>query len=61
MTKRISRKGPPKLKRHEWSLTGGGHLQEVKNNEKSLTVRPKKWSQSLTGGGRLLEVPPVRL
>ena len=32
-----------------------GPLQEVKNNGKSLTIRPKKWSRSLTGGGRLLE------
>ena len=30
-------------------------LQEVKNNGKSLTIRPKKWSRSLTGGVRLLE------
>ena len=29
-------------------------LQDVKNNGKSLTVRPKKWLWSLTGGGRLL-------
>ena len=36
-----------------------GRLQEVKNNGKSLTVRPKKWSRSLTGGGRLLEVSTV--
>ena len=36
-------------------------LQEVINNGKLLTVRPKKWSRSLTGGGRLLEVPTVRL
>ena len=36
-------------------------LREVQNNGKSLTVRPKKWSQLLTGGGRLLEVPTVRL
>ena len=27
-----------------------GRLQEVKNNGKSLTIRPKKWSQSLTEG-----------
>ena len=40
-----------------------GRLQEVKNNGKSLTVRPKKWSRSrsLTGGGRLLEVSTERL
>ena len=38
-----------------------GRLQEVKNNGKSLTVRPKKWSRSLTGGCHLLEVPTVRL
>ena len=38
-----------------------GRFQEVKNNGKSLIVRPKKWSRSLTGGGRLLEVPIVRL
>ena len=38
-----------------------GLLQEVKNNGKSLTVRPKKWSWSLTGGGRLPEVPTLRL
>ena len=37
-----------------------GRLQEVKNNGKSSTVRPKKWSRSLTGG-RLLAVPTVRL
>ena len=35
--------------------------KEVKDNGKSLTVMPKKWSRSLTGGGRLLEVPTVRL
>ena len=29
--------------------------QAVANNGKSLTVRPKKWSQSLKGGGRLLD------
>ena len=34
---------------------------EVKNNGKSLTIRPKKWSQSLTGGGHLLEVLTLRL
>ena len=28
----------------KWSLT------RVKNNGKSLTIRPKKWSRSLTGG-----------
>ena len=33
----------------------------LKNNEKLLTVRPKKWSWLLTGGGRLLEVPTGRL
>ena len=40
-----------------------GRLQEVKNNGKSSTVRPKKWSRprSLTGGGRLLEVSTERL
>ena len=38
-----------------------GRLKEVKNNWKSLNVRPKKWSRSLKGGGRLLEVPTVRL
>ena len=38
-----------------------GHLQEVENDGKSLTVRPKKWSRSPTGGGRLLEVPTVML
>ena len=27
-----------------------GHLQEVKNNGKSLIFRPKKWPRSLTGG-----------
>ena len=37
-----------------------GCLQEVRNNGKSLTVGPKKWSRSLTGGGRLLEAPTVR-
>ena len=26
-----------------------GRLQEVKNNGKSLTIRPKKWSLLLTG------------
>ena len=30
-----------------------GRLQEVKNNGKSLTVRPKKWLRSLTGGKAL--------
>ena len=30
-----------------------GCLQEVKNNGKSLTTRPEKWSRSLTGGGHL--------
>ena len=29
--------------------------QVVANNGKSLTARPKKWSQSLKGGGRLLD------
>ena len=43
----------------KWSLTRG--LKRLKNNENSLTVRPKRWSRSLTGGGRLLEVPTVRL
>ena len=38
-----------------------GPLQEVKNNGKSLTVRPKKWSWLLTGDGCLLEVTTVRL
>ena len=38
-----------------------GRIQEVKNNGKSLTVRPKKWSRPRTGGGRLLEVPTVRI
>ena len=38
-----------------------GRLQEIKNNRKSSTFRPKKCSRSLTGTGRLLEVPPVRL
>ena len=33
----------------------------LKNNSKSLTFRPKKWSWSLTGGGRLLGVSTVRL
>ena len=33
----------------------------LKNNRKSLTFRPKKWSWSLTGGGRLLGVSTVRL
>ena len=37
-----------------------GRLQEVENHGKSLTVRPKKWSQSLTGGCRLLEVPTFK-
>ena len=37
-----------------------GRLQEVKNNGKSSTVRPKKCSRSLTGG-RLLAVPTVML
>ena len=27
-----------------------GRLQEVKNNGKSLTIRPKRWSQSPTEG-----------
>ena len=39
----------------------GGGLQEVKNNGKSFTVRPKKWPWPLAGGGRLPEVPTVRL
>ena len=30
------------------------------DNEKSLTVRPRKRSRSLTEGGRLLEAPAVR-
>ena len=34
-------------------------LKKVKNNRKSLTVRPKRWSPSPTGSGRLLEVPTV--
>ena len=38
-----------------------GRLQEVKNNGKSLTVRPKKWSRLLTGGGLLRQVITVRL
>ena len=33
----------------------------LKNNSKSLTFRPKKWSWSLTGGRRLLGVSTVRL
>ena len=37
------------------------HLQDVKNNGKSLTVGPKKLQWSLTGGGNLLEVPTVSL
>ena len=37
-----------------------GHLKEVKNSGKSLTVRHKKLSRSLTGGGRLLERSTVR-
>ena len=39
----------------------GGRLQEVKNNGKSFTVRPKKWPWPLAGGGCLPEVPTVRL
>ena len=38
-----------------------GRLQEIKNNGKSLNVRPKKWSRSLTGGSRLLEVLTARI
>ena len=38
-----------------------GRFQEFKNNGKSLTFGPKKWSLSLTGGGRLLEISTVRL
>ena len=47
--------------KNESSNASSSHLQEVKNNGKSLTVRPKKWSRSLTGCGHLQEVPTVRL
>ena len=61
MTKRTYRKGPPKMKRLSGRLRELVAYKRLKNNEKSLTVRPNKWSQSLMGGGRLLEVPTVRL